>query len=63
VDPLRKEAIERVLRTPMQERVRQTFEAARLGIRLRRAALRAQNPQATEQEIDSALREWLQREH
>jgi hypothetical protein len=62
VDPLRKDDIERVRRTPPRERARQALELMRTGIRLQRLALRRQFPDATEEEIEQRLRQWLARE-
>ncbi|HJW69759.1 MAG TPA: hypothetical protein VJ829_10415 [Candidatus Binatia bacterium] len=62
MDPLRRDDIERARRTPPEVRAKQAFEAMRTGIRLRRAALRARYPAATEEEIEGLLRRWLARD-
>lgn len=62
MDPLRRDDIDRALRTPDAVRAAQAFEAMRVGIRLRRAALRARYPAASETEVDEQLRLWLARD-
>jgi hypothetical protein len=59
VDPLRRDDIERARRMPPAERMRAVLAAVDAGLRIRRAALRAKRPVATEAEIDAALQEWL----
>jgi hypothetical protein len=62
VDPLRKDDIERMKRMPPDERMRAVLAAVNAGVRIRVAALRAKRPQATDREIEVALREWLKDE-
>jgi hypothetical protein len=62
MDPLRRDDIERARRTPPAVRAAQALEAMRVGIRLRRAALRARHPEASEAELEKLLRSWLARE-
>lgn len=62
VDRLRKDDIERARRMPPEERMRAVLAAVNAGVRIRLAALRAKRPQATEGEIEAALREWLKNE-
>ena len=59
VDPLRKSDIERMKLTPPEERLRAVFAAVDAGVRIRLATLRAKRPDATEIEIEAALRDWL----
>jgi hypothetical protein len=62
MDPLRRDDLERARRTPPEVRAAQAFEAMRTGIRLRRTALRALHPDASEEEIEALLRRWLARD-
>lgn len=62
MDPLRKEDIDRMRRMPPEERMRAALAAVNTGIRIRVATLRAKRPQATERELEAALREWLKDE-
>lgn len=62
MDPLRKSDIERMRRTPPEERMRAALAVVDAGVRLRLAALRAKRPHATEVEIEAALREWLSKD-
>jgi hypothetical protein len=62
VDPLRLDDLERARRTPIEERARQALELMRTGIRLRRIALRARFPEASEEEIEGRLWRWLARD-
>jgi hypothetical protein len=62
MDPLRKDDIERMRQTPDAERMREVFAAVNAGVRIRLATLRAQRPQASEAEIETALRDWLKDE-
>lgn len=62
MDPLRKDDIERARRAPPEERMRAVLDAVNAGVRIRLASLRAKRPQATEGEIEAALREWLRHE-
>lgn len=59
MDPLRRDDIERMRRMLPTERMRAVLAAVNAGVGLRRAAIRAMRPHATEAEIDAALREWL----
>ena len=59
MNPLRKEAIERALRTPLSVRFVQALEAMRLGIVLKRSSLRERYPNEGEDEIEARLRNWL----
>lgn len=45
-----------------EERLRAVFDVVNAGVRIRQSALRAQHPDATDQEIQSMLREWLTHE-
>jgi len=62
VDSLRRDDIDRARRASHAERAAQAFEAMRVGIRLRRAALRARYPEASETEVEGYLRSWLARD-
>jgi hypothetical protein len=62
VDPLRRDDIERARATPPEERARQTLEAMRTGIRLKRASLVARYPSKAPEEIDDLLQQWLDRD-
>lgn len=45
--------------TPPTEKARQAFELMRVGIRLKRAALRARHPDASSERIEGLLQDWL----
>jgi hypothetical protein len=62
MDPLRKDDIERMRRMPPDERMRAALAAVNAGVRIRLSALRAKRPQATDRELEAALREWLKGE-
>jgi hypothetical protein len=62
MDPLRKDDIERMRQTPDAERMGAVFDAVNAGVRIRLATLRAQRPQASDEEIETALRDWLKDE-
>lgn len=62
MDSLHRDDIDRARRTTYAMRAAQAFEAMRLGIRLRRAALRARHPEASETEVEDRLRSWLARD-
>jgi hypothetical protein len=62
VDALRRNDIERARRTPPAVRARQALAARRTGIALRRQALCAAHPAASENEIEVLLRRWLARD-
>ena len=62
MDRLRHDDIERARRTPPEVRAAQALEAMRVGIHLRRAALRARHPAETDAEIEARLRRWLARD-
>jgi len=59
VDPIRKDDLETMRRTSPEEKARQAIELFDLGVRLKRAALKTRNPQATEHEIEQGVRAWL----
>jgi hypothetical protein len=61
MDALRRDDLERARATSPEERARQAFDAMRTGIRLKRAALRARDPEATQEEIEDRLQRWLER--
>jgi len=55
MDPLRQDDIALARAASPAERARQVLDAIDTGIRLKRAALRARVPHATEEEIDTQL--------
>jgi hypothetical protein len=59
-DPLREDDRERARRTSLAERARQALDMMRMGYGLKRSALRARHPHATEGEIDALFRGWLE---
>ena len=62
MDPLRRDDIERAQATPPGEKLRQALEMMRVGIEMKRARLRADDPQASEAEIQQRLWAWLAEE-
>ena len=62
VDPLRLDDLARARATPPGERARQTLEAMRTGIRLKRASLRLLHPSKPPEEIEALLQRWLERD-
>jgi hypothetical protein len=62
VDPLRKDDVAEMHAASPEEKARQAFDLMRTGIRLKRASLRERHPDATDEEIDAMLREWLESE-
>ena len=62
VDPLRRDDLDRAVRTSPEEKARQALEMMAFGIELQRRKLRQADPAATEDEIDKRLRAWLARE-
>jgi hypothetical protein len=59
VDALRNDDLERARSTAPGEKLRQALELMQLGIDLRRRRLRAADPTASEQEIDTRLFAWM----
>lgn len=45
--------------TTLVRRLRQVFDLFEAGLSMKRAQLRRDRPEATEQEIETALRAWL----
>ena len=62
MEPLRKDDIERVRHMSPDERIRAVLAAVNAGVRIRLATLRAKRPQATDRELEAALRDWLKDE-
>jgi hypothetical protein len=62
MDPLRRDSIERAIRTSPEEKARQALEMMRAAIRLQRAGLRARHPDETPEEIETRVRQWLLRD-
>jgi hypothetical protein len=60
VDALRRADIEAARTTPLEEKLAQAIELMEQGIALKRAQLRARNPEATEAEVDRLLAQWLE---
>jgi hypothetical protein len=59
MDALRRDDIERARRLTGAERWRAVFDAVEDGIALRRAALRARHPSATDAALDEMVSAWL----
>jgi hypothetical protein len=62
VDPLRRDDIERARATPPGEKLRQALEMMRVGIEMKRARLRAEDPLASDAQIQQRLWAWLAEE-
>lgn len=60
LDPLTQSDIELARRLSPAEKLAQALELMSVGIRLKRAALQAKAPNASESEIDAWLEQWLQ---
>lgn len=60
MDDLRKDDLARAAAAPPAEKLRAALDLADYGIRLKQAALRTAHPHATADELDAALRAWLQ---
>jgi hypothetical protein len=59
VDRLLQNDIEVSQRTDPSEKLAQALDMMAAGVRIKRAALRAAEPDATENEIDAKLERWL----
>jgi hypothetical protein len=59
MDDLRRDDHARAASQTPAEKLRAALDLADYGIRLKRAALRHQRPDATDHELDLALRAWL----
>jgi hypothetical protein len=59
VDPLRRDDLERAGATSVAQRLAQALQATQDGIKLKRAALRARFPDASEGDVDRMIAEWL----
>jgi len=59
MDPLRSDDLEMARQASPEEKARQAFDAARTGIRLKRAGLRLRYPNASEVELSAHLQRWL----
>jgi hypothetical protein len=59
MDPLIEDDIATSGRTSPAEKLAQAIDVMETGFRLKRAALRAATPEATEPEIDAAFERWL----
>jgi hypothetical protein len=62
VDRLREDDLERARTTPPAVKLQQALEAMATGIRLKRVALRRRHPNASDDELESMLRAWLERD-
>lgn len=63
MDPIRRDDLARARKMPVEERARVALEVMRSGIKLKRSALRARHPEASEGEIEAMLARWLESEH
>ncbi|MCC6873346.1 MAG: hypothetical protein IT378_03475 [Sandaracinaceae bacterium] len=59
MDPLREDDVRQMRETPPAEEARQALEMMQTGIRLKRAALRARHPSASDEQIEAKLQAWL----
>jgi hypothetical protein len=59
MDALTADDLETSRRSPPEEKLVQAFDIEVAGIRLKRAALRHDSPNSTEQDVDAALERWL----
>jgi hypothetical protein len=62
VDRLREDDLQRARSTPPGERLLQALELMVTGIRIKRAALEAENAGASAEEIEALLQRWLERD-
>jgi len=62
VDPLRRDDVEVMRRTPPEEKARQVLDLFETALLLKRAALRARRPDASDAELEAAIRAWLARD-
>jgi hypothetical protein len=62
VDALRKDSIAAAIQAAPEEKAKQALDAARTGIRLKRAALRARHPDDSPTEIEARLQRWLEQD-
>ena len=60
MDPLERDDVEVMRATPPEEKARQAFDLMRAGIRLKRSALRARHPDASDEQIEALLQGWLE---
>ena len=60
MDALRRDEVERARATPVAEKLAQALEMMSAGIRLKRTALRTRCPDASDDELERRLREWLE---
>jgi Rv0078B-related antitoxin len=59
MDSLRADDIERARATPPAEKLAQALELMRMGIAMKRAKLRADDPEAPDAVIEDRLLAWL----
>jgi hypothetical protein len=59
MDALRRDDLEQARRTSPEEKLRQTLDAWRTGVRLKRTALRLRHPNASDDEIEAMLDAWV----
>lgn len=62
MDPLRKHDIEQSRRMSPDKRMRAVVETVNVGIRIQLATIRAKHPRASEEELETKLRQWLKDE-
>ncbi len=59
MDPLREQDILEAERERPEVKLRQALEMMALGLKLKRASLREQNPDASEEELQRLFEQWL----
>lgn len=61
MDRLERDDLERARRTSPEERAVQLIQVIRAGFALKRSALRARLPGASQEELDQRFARWLER--
>jgi hypothetical protein len=59
VDALRRNDVEEAQTTPPAEKLHQAFELMATGFRLKRAKLRQEHPDASDEELERLFADWL----
>lgn len=59
VDPLRRADLEHARQTPPAEKLREALEMMDYGLSLKRASLGRAHPEATDEELNQLLEEWI----
>lgn len=62
MDPLERDDIERSRATSPAVKLRQALELMDAGMRMQRAKLRREHPDASNEELERMFRAWLQRD-